>query len=145
MWWMVNTASQLLYPLCRRLGGPQGQSGWVQKIPPPPGFDPRTIQPVVSPCTNWAILAHGRQRGLNSFTQNVNLAFLIKGFMQEEGKGEGIRKNLAGVEPRIFSIRSNLISYFWALYVKTEWHHYAGFLYFVCAVKDAFRFVLSLW
>jgi hypothetical protein len=27
-----------LYPLYRRLGGPQGQSGWVQKISPPPGF-----------------------------------------------------------------------------------------------------------
>jgi len=32
------------YPLYRRLGGPQGQSGWVQKIWPPPGFDPQTTQ-----------------------------------------------------------------------------------------------------
>jgi len=32
------------YPLYRRLGGPQGQSGQVQKISPPPGFDPRTVQ-----------------------------------------------------------------------------------------------------
>jgi hypothetical protein len=37
--------------------------------------------------------------GRGVLTQNVNLAFLIKGFMQEEGKGEGIRKILAGVEP----------------------------------------------
>jgi hypothetical protein len=36
------------YPLYRRLGGPQGQSGWVRKISPPPGFDPRTVQPVES-------------------------------------------------------------------------------------------------
>ena len=36
------------YPLYRRLGGPQGRSGWVRKISPPPGFDPRTIQPVAS-------------------------------------------------------------------------------------------------
>ena len=34
------------YPLYRRLGGPQGLSGRVQKISPPPGFDPRTVQPV---------------------------------------------------------------------------------------------------
>jgi len=35
------------YPLYRRLGGPQGRSGQVRKIsPPPPGFDPRTVQPV---------------------------------------------------------------------------------------------------
>ena len=32
------------YPLYRRLGGPQGRSGQVQKISPPPGFDPRTVQ-----------------------------------------------------------------------------------------------------
>ena len=30
------------YPLYRRLGGPQGRSGQVRKISPPPGFDPRT-------------------------------------------------------------------------------------------------------
>jgi hypothetical protein len=36
------------YPLYRRLVGPKGQSGWVQKISPPPGFDPQTIQPIAS-------------------------------------------------------------------------------------------------
>ena len=39
------------YPLYRRLGGPQGRSGRVRKIPPPPGFDPRTVQPVLIPTT----------------------------------------------------------------------------------------------
>jgi hypothetical protein len=29
------------YPLYRRLGGPQGRSGRVLKISPPPGFDPQ--------------------------------------------------------------------------------------------------------
>jgi len=33
------------YPLYRRLGGPQGRSRWVQKILPPPRFDPQTVQP----------------------------------------------------------------------------------------------------
>jgi hypothetical protein len=42
------------YPLYRRLGGPQGQSGQALKISPPPGFDPRTVQPVVTRCTDWA-------------------------------------------------------------------------------------------
>jgi hypothetical protein len=46
------------YPLYRRLGGPQGQSRWVWKILPQPGFDPRTVQPVFSRYTAWAILAH---------------------------------------------------------------------------------------
>jgi hypothetical protein len=36
------------YPLYRRLGGPQGRSGQVQKISPPRGFDSRTGQPVAS-------------------------------------------------------------------------------------------------
>ena len=34
------------YPLYRRLGGPQGRSGQVRKISPPPGFDSRTVQSV---------------------------------------------------------------------------------------------------
>ena len=46
------------YPLYRRLGGPEGQSGRVPKIsPPPPGFDARTIQPVASRYNDWAMLA----------------------------------------------------------------------------------------
>jgi hypothetical protein len=36
------------YPLYRRLGRPQGRSGRVLKIWPPPGFDPRTVQPETS-------------------------------------------------------------------------------------------------
>jgi len=35
-------------PLYRRLGGLQGRSGQVRNISPPPGFDPRTVQPVAS-------------------------------------------------------------------------------------------------
>jgi hypothetical protein len=38
----------------RRLGGPEGQSGQVQKILPPPGFDLRNVQPVASRYTNYA-------------------------------------------------------------------------------------------
>jgi hypothetical protein len=44
------------YPLYRRLGGPQGRSGRVRKISPPPGFD-RQTQPVASRYTDWAIPA----------------------------------------------------------------------------------------
>jgi hypothetical protein len=43
------------YPLYRRLGGNQGRSGQVRKISPPPGFDLRTVQPVASRYTDWAI------------------------------------------------------------------------------------------
>jgi len=44
------------YPLYRRLGGPQGRSGQVQKISPPPGFNPQTTQPIASHYTDYATL-----------------------------------------------------------------------------------------
>jgi len=43
------------YPLYRKLGGPQGRSGRVRKISPPPGFDPRNVQPVASHYTHYAV------------------------------------------------------------------------------------------
>jgi len=43
------------YPLYRRLGWPQGRTGRVRKTSPPPGLDRRTVQPVASCRTDWAI------------------------------------------------------------------------------------------
>jgi hypothetical protein len=43
------------YPLYRRLSGLQGLSGQVRKTSPPPGFDHRTLQPVASRYTDYAI------------------------------------------------------------------------------------------
>ena len=43
------------YPFYRRLGGPQGLSGWVRKISPSLGFDPRTVPLVASRYTDCAI------------------------------------------------------------------------------------------
>ena len=51
MGWLVHAMLQPLYPphpLYRKLGGPQGWSGGCGKSHPPLGFDPWTIQPVVS-------------------------------------------------------------------------------------------------
>jgi len=42
------TPEKIRYPLCGRLGVPQDLSGRV----PPPGFDPRTFQPVASRYTD---------------------------------------------------------------------------------------------
>ena len=39
----------------------QGSSGRVWKISPPPGFDTRTVQPVTSRYTDWAIPAPGQR------------------------------------------------------------------------------------
>ena len=54
MGWVVKATPRPLYtprktryPLYRRLGEPQDRYGRVRKISPPPGFDPRTVQPVI--------------------------------------------------------------------------------------------------
>ena len=47
------TSGKTRYPLYRRLSGPQGRSGRAENLAPP-GFDPRTVQPVVSRYTDWA-------------------------------------------------------------------------------------------
>jgi hypothetical protein len=46
------------YPFYRRLGGPHCRSGWVWKISPPPAFDLRTVHPVASRYTDYALPAH---------------------------------------------------------------------------------------
>ena len=46
------------YLLYRKQDGPKGRSGQVRKILPPPGFDPRTAQPVMSRYTDYAIPGH---------------------------------------------------------------------------------------
>jgi hypothetical protein len=54
-WWVVSTTLRPLYPRERPdthctggWVGPQGLSGRVRKISPPPEFDSRTVQPVAS-------------------------------------------------------------------------------------------------
>jgi hypothetical protein len=42
----------------RRRGGPQGQFRQVRKMSPTPGFDSRTVQPVASSYTDYAIPTH---------------------------------------------------------------------------------------
>ena len=44
------------YPLYRRVGGHQHRCGRVRKISSPPGFGPRTVQPVASRYTDCAVL-----------------------------------------------------------------------------------------
>ena len=41
------------YPFYRRLGGPQGWSGWVENLVPT-GIRSRIVQPMVSRYTDWA-------------------------------------------------------------------------------------------
>ena len=70
------------YPLYRRLSGPQGWSGQVQKISPPPGFDPRTIQPVASCFTDYT--THWIKVVLDKFVWWGNCEFKINNARQTE-------------------------------------------------------------
>ena len=55
--------------------GPRGRYGRVRKISPtPPGFDPRTVQPVASRYTDWAIPAHFPLYGTPSFITLFTIA-----------------------------------------------------------------------
>jgi hypothetical protein len=59
MRWMVNTMPRSLYLFYRTLGGPQCQTARMRIFSlNPPGFDPRTVQPVTSLYTDYAITAH---------------------------------------------------------------------------------------
>jgi hypothetical protein len=59
-------------PMYRRLGGPEGRSGQVRKISPPPGFDPRTVQHVASRYTDWATRPSEFQAGCSNLYSGSN-------------------------------------------------------------------------
>jgi hypothetical protein len=63
------------YQLYRRLGGPQDRSGQVRNISPPPGFDPRTVQPVASRYTDYATRPTGPCITVTIFLSNIPNAF----------------------------------------------------------------------
>jgi hypothetical protein len=49
------TPGKDLVPIVQEAGWAPGWSGRVRKISLPPGFDPRTVQPMASRYTDWAI------------------------------------------------------------------------------------------
>ena len=67
------------HKLYRRLSGPQGQSGHVRKISPPTWFDPRTVQPLTSSYTDWAIPAHSARTFEHKCVWSNMLFFSIVG------------------------------------------------------------------
>ena len=72
------------YPLYRRLDGPLGRSGQVQKISPSPGFDPRTVQHVGSRYTDYATQPTHRFIAHNNTNNNSHSSWVLvqKGISQ---------------------------------------------------------------
>jgi hypothetical protein len=73
------------YVLYRRLCGPQGCSGWVQKIMPPLGVKPRAVQPVIGHYTNCIIPAHTQYKynecNVKVFTSLKKITALERGYV----------------------------------------------------------------
>jgi hypothetical protein len=67
------------FPLYRKLGGLQGRSERLRKIsPPPPGFDPRNVQPVASRCTDCATPAQVTLLSLAKIYENSISCLIIR-------------------------------------------------------------------
>ena len=75
------------YPLYRKLGGPEDRSGQVRKISPPPGFDPRVVQPVTSRYTDWATRPTSRPQVRLKCWNGATL--FLYGTVQEPSVGRG--------------------------------------------------------
>jgi hypothetical protein len=60
-------------PIANRLSGPQSLLGWARKISFPPGFDPRTTQPLTRRYMDYSIAAqlHGVDRENVTFIVHV--------------------------------------------------------------------------
>lgn len=56
----------------RRLIGPWGQSGWVQKISPPPGFESWNVQPVACHYATYTVLATITQHIVEEFKRRLS-------------------------------------------------------------------------
>ena len=79
--WVISTTLRPLYtlkrpsyPLLRTSGGPWSRCGGARKMTPPPGIDPRTLQPIICYlmricCTMWALLFFTLDAGLLARSQ----------------------------------------------------------------------------
>jgi hypothetical protein len=65
-----STRAKEPVPILQEAGGPQGRSRQVQEVSHLQGFEPLTVQPVVSRYTDHAIPAHTHTHTQNGFLLN---------------------------------------------------------------------------
>ena len=90
------------YPLYRRLGGPHGQSGQVQKVSPPLGFDSWTAQPIASCFNNWYIPA------LNLFQYNTTITYWL--WLRLSTRRDLACSKPSGTSLRLLWLRSSVVN-----------------------------------
>jgi hypothetical protein len=76
-------AKDTRYPLYKKMGGPQGRSGRVRKISPPPGFDPRIVQ------LSWLTF---RRRYTSNVGQDQRSSSTVRTF---HARGSGVGRGTA--------------------------------------------------
>ena len=64
------------YPFYRKLGRSQGQCERARKISHPPPFKTRTVKPVTSGCTDYAIPAHHTAEQKLKFDEIINTSII---------------------------------------------------------------------
>ena len=146
MEWVVNATPRPLYPQERP--GTHCVGGWVsprtgldgcgKSRPPPPGFDPRTVQPIASRCTDYAIPAHPCIKFI------IIIIIIIISFMQ------GIYTYIPETNyvPREYSIAAILLLLFMVLMslvsVLNLLYFYISTFRSMCAVPNMAVFCSSL-
>ena len=70
-------------PFYRRLGGTKSRSGRVRKMYPQLGFDPRTIQPLASHYTDWAIQDHYTLHSLEQIIIIIIIIIITYSFLRK--------------------------------------------------------------
>jgi hypothetical protein len=92
------------YPLNRRLGGLQGCAGWVRKIPPSPGFDPRNVQPAANERSIFSF-------GCSSLIYGTGSA-LCRCVPWNDGNNPGVSENSGlRVYPRVHTVSRTMLLY----------------------------------
>jgi hypothetical protein len=115
---VINAIPQLLYP--GNDAGPtvyEGQSGQVQKILRPLGFDSQTVQPVPSCYTNYAILTLNKEQRQPESKDRLTLMFLnvsCSTIRLSSGIFKTSRK-LEYSEWKLNSILARFITKYWAI------------------------------
>jgi hypothetical protein len=71
----MRSQRHALVPIVQEAGGPQARYGQVRKISPPPGFYPRTVQPVASRYTHWATRPTIRK---STFFKKCEVSFVLR-------------------------------------------------------------------
>ena len=110
------TPGKTRYPLYRRLCGPQGRSGQVRKTSPPPGSDPRSLQPVASRYTDWTVPVHEHKVGFMLLSNKSVVPVVYTVICLNAGRMDNLKEVIMSVRKIGFPICLELLVDYIRLY-----------------------------